>query len=190
MSDPPVQPPSSFRYPYEQEISKESPGAQAAHRGAFQGIVDLNQAIRALKGQVNTVTNTVNNQVTVVSGAATPGGGGGGGGGGGSTSSIGLVNNQLGSTDYATQQSDYGAFIILGASAPIAVSLTGDTPPAIDANSKIGSVNSDFPGKENTHQLFIGHSFAAGGSTASQNLKLRVAYGDIVVSKAYQTAVK
>lgn len=93
-------------------------------------INDLQQAIPHLKSQITTVTNRVNNQVTTVSGSTTPGGSGGGGGGGGTTgSTIGKVNNQIGQTAYATQQSDYGAFILLGAGGPIDVSLTGG--PAI-----------------------------------------------------------
>jgi hypothetical protein len=67
----------------------------------------------------------------------------------------------------------------------ITVSVTGDTPPSIDAKSKIGSINSDFPGQEKTQKLFIGHTFIEGG-TAAQNLKLRIAYGDIIIGKAFQ----
>jgi hypothetical protein len=68
----------------------------------------------------------------------------------------------------------------------IAVSVTGDTPPSIDAKSKFGTINSDFPGNEKAHELFIGHTFIEGGATAAQNLKLRIGYGDIIIGKAYQ----
>jgi hypothetical protein len=70
----------------------------------------------------------------------------------------------------------------------IAVSVTGDTPPSIDAKSKFGTINSDFPGTEKAHELFIGHTFIDGGASAAQSLKLRMAYGDIVIGKAYQAA--
>ncbi|MGD1068670.1 MAG: hypothetical protein ABSB15_00905 [Bryobacteraceae bacterium] len=69
----------------------------------------------------------------------------------------------------------------------IAVSLTGDAPRSIDAKSKIGSVNSDFPGNEKAHELFIGHTFVAGGATAAQSLKLRIAYGDLIIGKSFHS---
>jgi hypothetical protein len=68
----------------------------------------------------------------------------------------------------------------------IALLLTGDVPRSIDAKSAIGSVNSDFPGTETTQKLFIGHKFLQSTAGTSQNLKLRVRYGDIVIQKAWQ----
>lgn len=81
-------------------------------------IVDLQQALPVLKGQIealksgttttSTTENVTNNSETVI----------------GSTNVIGSVNNQTGVTAYATAQSDYGAFILLSDASAIAVTLT------------------------------------------------------------------
>jgi len=68
----------------------------------------------------------------------------------------------------------------------IAVRLVSDVPPAIDAKSYIGTVNSDFAGKETLQRLHFGHTFAEGASTAPQNLHLKIGYGDIVILKAHE----
>lgn len=120
----------SFRYPFETEISNESEGAKVAHRNTFQGILDLNQAVAALKSQISpttttatttttgTTTSTSSASQTVVSNTA--------------TTTIGYVNDQTGVTAYTTQQSDYAKFIILDAATAIAVTLnTAGTAPAI-----------------------------------------------------------
>ena len=68
----------------------------------------------------------------------------------------------------------------------ISLRLEGDTPPAIDAKSYIGTVNSDFGGKEKLQPLHFGHSFAEGAVTAPQNLHLKITFGDIVILKAHE----
>lgn len=88
---------------------------------------DLNQAIVALTGRIGTVetaqttaastgTTSGGGSETVVIGPTTP-----------AQNVIGSVNNQIGSTSYTTQLSDYGAFIVLDDASPIAVTLTGAT---------------------------------------------------------------
>lgn len=67
----------------------------------------------------------------------------------------------------------------------ITVRLASEMPPAIDAKSDFGSVNSDFAGTETRHPWPLGHQFAQTASTASQSLHLRIGYGDIVILKAH-----
>lgn len=117
----------SFRYPFESEIANESEGAKSAHRNAYQGILDLNQAVASLKSQItstttgttsSTSTTTSSASQTVVSNTA--------------TTTIGYVNNQTGVTAYTTQQSDYAKYIILDDASAIAVTLSSaGTAPAI-----------------------------------------------------------
>lgn len=93
-------------------------GRQSAHRYLASGIVDLNQAIAALNQRAVSTTNTT----TIIQS--------GGSGGGGGTAPIGIVNDQRGVTSYTTQQSDYGAKIIVGDSSAIAITLdAGVTTP-------------------------------------------------------------
>jgi hypothetical protein len=56
---------------------------------------------------------------------------------------------------------------------------------AIDARSKLGSVNCDFTGSEKT-QRWLGHTFLAGAPADSQKIFLRVNFGDIIVIKMNQ----
>jgi hypothetical protein len=119
----------SFRYPFESEIANESEGAKIAHRNAFQGILDLNQAIASLKSQqtsttktsttaTTTTASTSSGSETVVSNT--------------STTTIGYVNDQSGVTAYTTVQSDYGKYIILDDASAIAVTLSvSSSSPAI-----------------------------------------------------------
>ena len=120
----------SFRYPFESEIANESEGAKTAHRNAFQGILDLNQAVASLKSQL-TSTTTTTTTATTTSTASTSSG---------SetvvtntsTTTIGYVNDQSGVTAYTTVQSDYGKYIILDNASAIAVTLSvGSSSPAI-----------------------------------------------------------
>jgi hypothetical protein len=67
----------------------------------------------------------------------------------------------------------------------IALRLVSEMPPAIDAKSDFGSVNSDFNGDEHRHPWPFGHQFVQSASAAPQNLRLRIGYGDIVILKAH-----
>lgn len=45
--------PTTFRYPFTAELADQPDGVQAAHRYAFSGLLDVNQAIAALKQQMD-----------------------------------------------------------------------------------------------------------------------------------------
>jgi hypothetical protein len=72
----------------------------------------------------------------------------------------------------------------------IALRLVSEMPPAIDAKSYIGTVNSDFAGKETLQPLHFGHTFVEGApsarGTAGQILHLKIGFGDIVILKAHE----
>ncbi len=61
-----------------------------------------------------------------------------------------------------------------------------NAPPMIEAKSFIGSVSSDFDGKETGQPLHFGHSFSEGATGAPQKLNLKIGYGDIVILKAHE----
>jgi hypothetical protein len=110
----------SFRLP----ISLPEDSAHPAVREALQvhdnALVALNQAIGALNSTVSalspttaaatstTVVQSVSSETIVQ----------------GTSQNLGTVNDQTGNVTYATQQSDYGAFIILNDASPIAVTLS------------------------------------------------------------------
>jgi hypothetical protein len=50
----------------------------------------------------------------------------------------------------------------------------------IDAKSKIGAVESDFPGR-GRRRLLIGHSFLHETTSSAQKLRLRIGFGDITI---------
>jgi hypothetical protein len=56
---------------------------------------------------------------------------------------------------------------------------------AIDAMSKLGAVDSDFPGSEKTRKWF-GHTFVGSTPAAPQKLFLRIKYGDIILLRMHQ----
>jgi hypothetical protein len=56
----------------------------------------------------------------------------------------------------------------------------------IDAGSKFGTVNSDFPGKEKRRPWLVGHEFSGGANGGAQKLRLRTGYGDIIILKIQQ----
>ena len=68
----------------------------------------------------------------------------------------------------------------------IALRLTGETPRSIQAKSDLGSVNSDFPGNESRHPWPFGHEFVQGTAANTQNLDLKIGFGDIVILKAHE----
>jgi hypothetical protein len=72
----------------------------------------------------------------------------------------------------------------------IALRVVSEMPPAIDAKSHIGTVDSDFAGKETLQPLHFGHTFVEGAASAAgtggQSLHLRIGFGDIVILKAHQ----
>jgi hypothetical protein len=56
---------------------------------------------------------------------------------------------------------------------------------AIDAKSKLGAVESDFPGSEKGTKWF-GHAFLESGPADAQKMFLRIEYGDIIVLRMHQ----
>lgn len=64
----------------------------------------------------------------------------------------------------------------------ISVQLPQDGAYSIDAKSKLGSVISDFEGSGKRERMF-GRGFAAAPSGATQKLRLRIGYGDVMVLK-------
>lgn len=88
----------------------------------FNGLVNHEQAFAALPEQISSqsktaASNAVNENITSNSSTTIIQ----------ATNVIGSVNDQTGLTSYATQQSDYGAFILLSDASAIAVSLTTGT---------------------------------------------------------------
>jgi len=70
----------------------------------------------------------------------------------------------------------------------IALRLVSEMPPAIDARSDLGSVNSDFAGdlsNETRHPWPLGHRFVEEAKSAPQKLHLKIGFGDIVILKAH-----
>ena len=110
----------SMRFPFESQISKLSPEVQQVHRTTWNSITDINQAIAALKTQVDakTTTGTTSSSSTTTSTASETIINQAGGVTGG------VVNNQTGVTTYALAQSDNASLVLLNDSSPIAVTLT------------------------------------------------------------------
>jgi hypothetical protein len=64
----------------------------------------------------------------------------------------------------------------------IALSLPEAGDFAIDAKSRLGAVDSDFPGRERK-KLKFGHAFASQSNNGPQHLYLRIGFGDITILK-------
>jgi hypothetical protein len=109
--------PISQRYPF--ELRDQSPEVVQAHRYAFQGIVDLNQAIASLKSQITNLSpvSTVAISSTTGSGGSVPvptpfpfpG--------------LGSVRDETGSTSYTPIGTDNGILIVFNDASPVAVTL-------------------------------------------------------------------
>jgi len=96
----------SMRFPFNL-TGKIDPEAANAIRSAFNGLVDINQAIAALNTKVESTKSaitTINNLLAA------------GGGSGSKTVTIniaGSVNNQIGASAYSLNQTDFGAIVLL-----------------------------------------------------------------------------
>ena len=118
--------PVSFRFPFESQIQTLHPDVKHVIRTTWNAVTDLQGAIPLLKTQIDakanattstaSTTNTnTSSQTVIVSGGT-----------------IGMVSDQTGLTAYTSQQSDYGSFVLLGDTSPIAVTLnTAGTSPGI-----------------------------------------------------------
>ena len=118
--------PVSFRLPFESQMAKLSPEHQHIIRTTWNAITDLQGAVPLLKSQIDTAQKTATTASTTAGTSTTSetvii-----------STSNIGMVNDQTSQTAYTSQQSDYGAFVLLGDTSPVAVTLnTAGTSPGI-----------------------------------------------------------
>ena len=133
MSTPPLNP-TSLRFPF--ELRDQPAEVVQAHRYAFQGLTDLNQAIAALKNQVDankqTITETVSTSggVTPAPPAPFPFPG------------LGAVNNQTGNTSYTLAMTDNGALLIFGDASPVTLTLNSAlTVPFFFFASNFGASN-------------------------------------------------
>jgi len=121
--------PLNLRYPF--ELRNQPPEVVQAHRYAFQGILDLNQAIKSLKSQLDAKTTSSTTTVsggsssTTINGSSFPGQGG--------------VNDQTGNTTYTTVTNDNGILLILNDASPIAVALSSISPPYYLIISNLGT---------------------------------------------------
>ena len=119
-------PPGNFRMPFQAQMAKLAPEHQTIIKTLWNNITDLQDSIPLLKSQIDakanattstaSTTNTnTSSQTVIVSGGT-----------------IGMVSDQTGLTAYTSQQSDYGSFVLLGDTSPIAVTLnTAGTSPGI-----------------------------------------------------------
>ena len=116
MSTPPQQPlnPTSLRYPF--ELKGQPDEVVQAHRYAFQGLVDLNQAVVSLKSQVATNKQTITTVTSTGGGPIPP-----------SPPfpfpGLGAINDQTGNTTYTVASTDNGILLILSDASPVAVTL-------------------------------------------------------------------
>ena len=107
--------PINVRFPF--ELHNQPPEVVQAHRYAFQGLVDLNQAIATLTTKINTiktstptsVSNGPTSSTIIVNGSNFPG--------------LGGVRDLTGLTAYTNIGSDNGILLLLNDASPIAVTL-------------------------------------------------------------------
>lgn len=114
MSSPPVNP-ISVRFPF--ELKGAPPEVVQAHRYAFQGLVDLNQAVASLKSQINTIKTPASGVVKSVASSTSIVVNNS------SLSGLGAVRDETGSTAYTNTSADNGILLILNNASPVAVTL-------------------------------------------------------------------
>ena len=106
--------PISLRLPQFDLETQE--GRQAAHRYLTSGVTDLNQAIAALKTQIDTNHQTITTTITSSSGGSiipTPS----------SFPGLGASRDETGNVTYTVTTNDNGILLILSDASPVAVSL-------------------------------------------------------------------
>lgn len=175
--------PISFRFPFSVE-GKAHPDIVSAVRYLASGNVDVNQAIAALKQQLDALTPSSTTTVIQSSGGTS--------GGGGTVfpfPGLGTVNDQIGVTAYTTQPSDNGAKIIVGDASPIAVTLNAgvatpwfcvidnDSSAVANLSASSGVVNGANAIQPNGFGIvyFDGTNFWVGASSASTGLAYDIA---------------
>jgi hypothetical protein len=89
-----------------------------------------------------------------------------------------IVDNDVGDVHLEKVTGDIRVTALQGV---ITLRLPENGQYSIDAKSDVGSVTSDFPGREKRRRWFVGHEVSQHTSTAPQNLYLRIGWGDILI---------
>jgi len=92
-----------------------------------------------------------------------------------------IVNHNSGGVNVSDINGDIHATVING---QITLMLTADGQYAIDARSRLGSVYSDFEGRDQRRRV-LGEEFDRPSTAAATNLHLRVRFGDIVILRPH-----
>jgi hypothetical protein len=90
------------------------------------------------------------------------------------------IDHELGEVNIEDVRGNIRATALQGA---IVLHLPESGQYAIDAQSKWGAVNSDFPGHEKRRWWLVGHRFVPESANGPQKLYLRAGWGDIVILK-------
>ena len=112
MSSPPN--PINVRFPF--ELKDQHAEVVQAHRYAFQGLVDANQAIASLKSQIDKIKIPTSSGGSVSTSTSITVNGN-------AFSGLGAVRDQTGSVTYTTVGADNGILLILNDASPVAVTL-------------------------------------------------------------------
>jgi len=122
--------PPSFRLPFalkdtfsedvHPEVQEAIRAVNHAIRYAFNGLVDVNQAIPVILGKIPAASTT-------------------GATGAGSGNSIGTTNDQTGVTAYTVQNSDYGALVVVNSSSGVSVGLNANVKRPYYTRIKVDS---------------------------------------------------
>jgi hypothetical protein len=92
-----------------------------------------------------------------------------------------IVDHNSGGVNVFDINGDIHATVING---QITLGLEADRPYAIDAQSKIGGVYSDFEGRDRPRHV-LGEEFGSQSAASAANLYLRVRIGDIIITKLH-----
>jgi hypothetical protein len=92
-----------------------------------------------------------------------------------------IVDHNSGGVNVSDISGDIHATVING---QITLTLAGDRQYAIDAQSKLGDVYSDFEGRDRRRRI-IGEEFSSPSATPAASLYLRARVGDIVITKLH-----
>jgi hypothetical protein len=92
-----------------------------------------------------------------------------------------IIDHNSGGVNVSNISGDIHATVING---QITLTLQDDGQYAIDAQSKIGSVYSDFEGSERSRHV-LGEEFGRQSAARAANLHLRVRIGDVVILKLH-----
>ena len=154
--------PTSFRFPFESQITKLSPDVQQVHRNTWNAIVDIQNAVKLIHSNSTATVATVKTVVQTIdtSNNSTEG-----------VSSfnsetgdvnyypyLGQINNQSGSTSYTTAYTDAGQVVVLSDTSPIAVTLQTVLTPwyTLLVNQGVGNRHIDAEQWNSKRQRVVG----------------------------------